>query len=278
MKTNIQHLSQKIALLTMLLAMSNLVMAQTELTTTTTTSSAGTVSTFSPDAIAVTTDSSPTPVQYSFSKTTTYVDEDGNPVSVETVKSGLPVTVYYSNDGDRRVATKVVVKRHVSSDGTTIQKTTTTSTTTSTQGLVSSFTPDSMIVNTGSSPTPVSYEFSKTTTYVDENGNPVSVETVKSGVPVTVYYDRDGDRMLATRVVVRTADPTAPIIEEPARIRNQKRKSNHAKDTTAYSHHPARVWLDGANRLRIGRACDDDNYDHHGRNNGSPHSDFSSVK
>ena len=214
MKTNIQHLSQKIALLTMLLATSNLVMAQTELTTTTTTSSAGTVSTFSPDAIAVTTDSSPTPVQYSFSKTTTYVDEDGNPVSVETVKSGLPLTVYYSNDGDRRVATKVVVKRHVSSDGTTIQKTTTTSTTTSTQGLVSSFTPDSMIVNTGSSPTPVSYEFSKTTTYVDENGNPVSVETVKSGVPVTVYYDRDGDRMLATRVVVRTADPTAPIIEE----------------------------------------------------------------
>ena len=36
----------------------------------------------------------------------------------------------------------------------------------------------------------------------------------QNGVPVTVYYDRDGDRMLATRVVVRRADPTAPIIEE----------------------------------------------------------------
>jgi hypothetical protein len=212
MKTTIHPFSRKVAFLAALLATANVVMAQNSVITTTT--SAGTVRTFSPDAITVTTDSSPTPVRYTFSKTTTYVDENGNPVSMETVTSGLPVTVYYNNDGDRLVATKVVVKKHVdeNSDGSVIRETTTS--TTSSQGLVSSFTPDSMIVTSDTSPTPVSYTFTKTTTYVDENGNPVPVETVKSGVPVTVFYDRDGDRMVATRVVVRNTDPNWTVTKK----------------------------------------------------------------
>lgn len=207
MKTIIHPFSRKIAFLAVFLATGSAVMAQTSLTTTTTT--AGTVRTFSPDAITVTTDSSPTPVRYSFSKTTTYVDESGNPVSAETVTSGLPVTVYYNSDGDRLVATKVVVKKHVDTnpDGSVIQKSTTTSTTSS-QGLVNSFTPDSMVITSDTSSTPTTYAFTKTTTYVDESGNPVSVETVKSGVPVTIYYDRDGDRMVATRVVVKNKTTT----------------------------------------------------------------------
>jgi hypothetical protein len=48
---------------------------------------------------------------------------------------------------------------------------------------------------------------------VDENGNPVSIDTVKSGVPVTIYYDRNGDTMVASRVVVRSLDPNATVIE-----------------------------------------------------------------
>ena len=213
MKTTIHPFSRKVAFLAVLLATGNVVMAQPSLTTTTTT--AGTVRTFGPDAITVTTDSSPTPVRYGFSKTTTYVDENGNPVSAETVISGLPVTVYYNNDGDRLVATKVVVRKHVDmdSDGSTIQKTTTTSTTSS-RGLVSSFTPDSMVVTSDTSSAPTTYESTKTTTYVDENGNPVSVETVKSGAPVTVYYDREGDRMVAIRVVVRNTNPDETTVKK----------------------------------------------------------------
>jgi hypothetical protein len=215
MKTTIRKFSRKVAFLGVLLATANVVMAQTSAITMTTTASAGTIREFSPDAITVTTDSSPTPVRYTYSKTTTFVDENGNPVSMETVKSGLPVTVYYNNDGDRLVATKMVVKKNVDvgPDGSVTRQTTTTSTTSS-QGLVSSFTPDSMSVTSDSSPTPVSYAFTKTTTYVDENGNPVSVETVKSGVPVTVFYDRDGDRMVATRVVVRNTAPNATVVKK----------------------------------------------------------------
>jgi hypothetical protein len=206
MKTIIRKFSPKIAFLGILLATANVVMAQT---TTTMTTSTGTVREFSPDAFTVTTDSSTTPVRYVFSKTTSYVDESGNPVAMETVRSVLPVTVYYDRDGDRLVATKVVVKKSVDAnpEGSVTSQTTAT-TTTSSEGTVSSFNPDAIAIQSDAASAPTSYSFSKTTTYVDESGNPVSIDVVKSGVPVTVYYDREGDRMVATRVVVKKSTTT----------------------------------------------------------------------
>ena len=79
--------------------------------TTTTTNSAGTISEFSPDTIIIRSETSPEPQRYTYSKTTTYVDETGAPVTLETVKSGLPVTVYYTKVGDRLVANRVVVRK-----------------------------------------------------------------------------------------------------------------------------------------------------------------------
>lgn len=97
---------------------------ETSTTTTTSTSSAGTVSSgtvtqFSPNAIVVRTTTASDPVSYSYSKTTTYVDENGSPVSVETVRSGQPVTVYYDRNGNQMVATKVVVKKTTHTTTTT---------------------------------------------------------------------------------------------------------------------------------------------------------------
>jgi len=89
--------------------------------------------------------------------------------------------------------------------------TTTSSTSTTSDGTVSQFGPDTIVVRSTTATDPVSYSYSKTTTYVDENGNPVSIETVKSGAPVTVYYTQDGDKMIATKVVVRkTTTTTTP--------------------------------------------------------------------
>jgi hypothetical protein len=213
MKTTSFKFNGKVVALAALLATANLAMAQSTVTTSTTTS-AGTVREFSPSVLTVTTDSSPTPTRYTYSKTTTYVDENGNPVEARTVRSGSPVTVYYDRDGDNLMATKVVVRKSIDAgpDGTVTRE---TSTTTSSQGTVSAFNPDALVVQSDGSTAPQSYSFSKTTTYVDENGNPVSVDTVRSGVPVTVYYDRDGDRMIANRVVVKTStvDPNAQVIE-----------------------------------------------------------------
>jgi len=120
--------------LTGLLATASLASAQSTTTTTSSaTQSAGTISQFSPDTIVVRSTTSSAPVSYSYTKTTTYVDQNGNPVSMETVKSGLPVTVYYTQDGDKMIATKVVVQHTTTtsdSSGTPAVETKKTTTTT----------------------------------------------------------------------------------------------------------------------------------------------------
>jgi hypothetical protein len=136
----------RVAALSAMLAIPAISVADDSMTTsqstTTTTTSAGTVSEFSPDAISVRTTTSTSPTSYTFSKTTTYVDENGNPVSVDVVKSGMPVTVYYTQEGDRMVASKVVVRKTettvvpapVVAPAVVEKKTTTTTTTSSTSG------------------------------------------------------------------------------------------------------------------------------------------------
>jgi len=114
MKNTIRNLSS-LTFLGVMLFTANRALAQTAAVSTTTTTSAtqcaGTVSQFGPDTIIVKSTTSADPVSYSYSKTTTYVDENGNPVSSETVKSGAPVTVYYTQDGDKMIATKVIVRK-----------------------------------------------------------------------------------------------------------------------------------------------------------------------
>jgi hypothetical protein len=97
-------------LVSVLLAVGHTAVAQTAVTTSTTTS-AGTISEFSPETIVIRSETSPEPVRYSYTKSTTYVDEAGAPVSMDLVKSGLPVTVYYAKEGDRMIANRVVVRR-----------------------------------------------------------------------------------------------------------------------------------------------------------------------
>lgn len=112
-----KHITSTIAAAAFLglsLVTTTIVSAQTTVKeTTTTTNSAGTITEFGPETLIIRTETAPAPVRYTYTKTTTYVDETGAPVSIETVKSGLPVTVYYTKDGDRMVASKVVVRRAV---------------------------------------------------------------------------------------------------------------------------------------------------------------------
>src|ERR1700679_844264 len=94
---NTMKQSMNAAVLASFLATAAVACAQSSTTTTTSTSqSAGTVSSFTPTDISVQSMTSMSPVNYTYTKTTAYVDQNGNPVSVETVKSGLPVTVYYT--------------------------------------------------------------------------------------------------------------------------------------------------------------------------------------
>lgn len=99
---------------------------------TVTTESAGTISEVNPDTLIIRSETGSSPMNYTYTKSTTYVDDVGVPVSLETVKSGMPVTVHYTREGERMVATKVVVRKTMTSTETpTIEKKQTTTTTTS---------------------------------------------------------------------------------------------------------------------------------------------------
>jgi hypothetical protein len=124
-------LSFVLALSVLLLPCSVLAQKQVSVTTTET---AGTISELGQDTIVVQTETSSSPMRYSSTKRTTYVDEMGAPVSIETVKSGLPVTVYYTREGDRMVADKVVVRRATTTTtGSPMTETKQTRTTTTTE-------------------------------------------------------------------------------------------------------------------------------------------------
>lgn len=191
---------------------------------------AGTISELGTDRIIIKSDASPEPISYTYSKTTTYVDETGAPVPMEVVKLGLPATVYYTTVGDARVATKVVVKRAAMLAPSSTTTTTTTTTTpnvvpigvptvpqvgvqpVTTVGTISQFSPDRIVIKSESSPEPLVYTYGKSTEYVDETGAPVAMDIVRSGLPATVYYTTVGDARVATKVVVRRTTTTGPTV------------------------------------------------------------------
>jgi hypothetical protein len=107
----------------------------------------------------------------------------------------------------------------------------TTVTTTTTSGTISEFSPDTMIVRSTSGGEPIRYRYSKTTTYVDESGTPVSLEVVKSGLPVTVHYVREGDELIASKVIVRrVATPTPTVIEKKTTTTTTTKKNGDDDD------------------------------------------------
>ena len=206
MKVLLTH-SLKAGLLAATLLTSSSLLAQVQrVETVTATSSEGVINEFGPQSIIIRSSTGAEPSRYTFRETTTYVDEYGNPVSTSVVKSGLPVTVFYSQEGDAMVATKVVVRGINTPTAPAVETTQTTTT-----GVINTYGPEGLVVRTETSADPLRYTFSKTTTYVDENGQPVSIETVKSGLPVTVYYTRSGDSLVANKVIVRRTATAVPV-------------------------------------------------------------------
>ena len=101
-------------------------------TTVQTTNTAGTIQEFTPGSsriIVKTTSGSP--MTYSYSKKTTFVDASGNVVDYQTIKTGEPTTVYYTTENGEPVVSKVVVNRTVAPAAVTKTETTETTTTTS---------------------------------------------------------------------------------------------------------------------------------------------------
>ncbi|MES2505859.1 MAG: hypothetical protein V4599_04095 [Verrucomicrobiota bacterium] len=209
MKVLFNHPLKSVVFATTLLVSGAALTQAQQVETVTTTTSEGIINEFGPQSIVIRTSTNAEPARYTFRDTTTYVDQYGNPVSATVVKSGLPVTVHYIRDGDALIASKVVVRTAASPVVETSQ--------TTTSGVINTYGPEGLVVRTETSADPLRYTFTKTTTYVDENGQPVSIETVKSGLPVTVYYTRSGDSLVANKVIVRRAVAVpvpAPAVEK----------------------------------------------------------------
>ena len=96
-------------------------------TTTATTSTAGTITTYTPDSdyIMFRTSTATAPVRYYYTKDTTIVDPEGHIVTWSAIRPDMPATVYYTNVGDR-----IVVRKIVLAQPTTIYKKEETTTTT----------------------------------------------------------------------------------------------------------------------------------------------------
>ena len=99
----------------------------TTTTQSTTTTSAGTITAYTPDSdyIMFRTSADAAPVRYYYTKDTTILDPEGRTVTWSAVHPDTPATVYYTQVGDR-----VVVRKVVLTQPTTIYKKEQTTTTT----------------------------------------------------------------------------------------------------------------------------------------------------
>src|SRR5438045_5495678 len=90
--------------------------------------------------------------------------------------------------------------------------TTTDVATTSSTGTITAYTPDSDYITfrTTTDAAPVKYYYTKDTTILDPTGRTVTWSAVRPDLPATVYYVREGDRMLVRKIVL--SQPT--VIEK----------------------------------------------------------------
>ena len=99
--------------------------------------------------------------------------------------------------------------------------TTETSTATST-GTISTYTPgtDYITFRTSTDAAPVRYYYSKDTTILDPEGHTVTWSAVRPDLPATVYYTRDGERMVVRKIVL--SKPTVTEKETTTTTTTQK--------------------------------------------------------
>jgi hypothetical protein len=82
--------------------------------------------------------------------------------------------------------------------------TTTESSTTTATGTITTYTPgtDYITFRAGTTGTPVQYYYTRDTAILDPEGHVVTWSAVRPDLPATVYYVREGDRMIARKIVL----------------------------------------------------------------------------
>jgi len=90
--------------------------------------------------------------------------------------------------------------------------TTESATTTSVGTIAAAPASDYISFRTTTTAEPVKYYYTKSTTVVDPTGRTVEWSAVRPDMPATVYYAREGDRMIVRKVVLTR--PVSEVIEK----------------------------------------------------------------
>ena len=101
----------------------------------------------------------------------------------------------------------------------------TSTTVTTTNGAFTEYVPGSetMVVRSESDSSPLRYSVTKQTTIVDETGAPVAIDRISPGSQLSIQYTGSGERLIASRVVVRPATTaTTAVTRVPADVTGQQ--------------------------------------------------------
>lgn len=100
-----------------------------------------------------------------------------------------------------------------------------TTTVTTTNGAFTEYVPGSetMVVRSETGTSPLRYSVTKQTTIVDETGAPVAIDRISPGSQLSIQYTGSGDRLVASRVVVRPATTaTTAVTSVPTGVTEQQ--------------------------------------------------------
>ena len=125
-------------------------------------------------------------------------------MAINTVRTGLPVTIYYTKVGDGLVASKVVVRTSASIAPTNLMQTTARS-----AGTITAFGSDRFTIKSELTPEFFTFIHTRETQFVDENNMGVSLQTVMPGIFVTVNSIGTGSMLTAVKVIVRNVPALA---------------------------------------------------------------------
>jgi len=100
-----------------------------------------------------------------------------------------------------------------------------TTTVTTTNGAFTEYVPGSetMVVRSETGTSPLRYSVTKQTTIVDETGAPVAIDRISPGSQLSIQCTGSGDRLVASRVVVRPATTaTTTMTNVPAAVTGEQ--------------------------------------------------------
>ncbi len=185
----------------------------------------GSVFSVDADTFSVTPEKVPIPLNFMYSSKTSFVDETDKTVPWDKMRSGLPVTVDYTMLGEKMLATKVTVSRKMIDGGkgntpsdeagrkrdqiaeAKLRKDADNAakakvSPSSGGGTIMGFEQVIAVRPSGSSDV-VQYVVNNSTHYVDTAGQPVALNLVRTGVPVSIQFVEDSGRKIATQFVIQ---------------------------------------------------------------------------